>query len=314
MNNRVVTKGTNGSPCGTDNDCSYGYLCDGGNGAIGSGICAPIPKSGQFCSAISNRCGAGDTCSQSDVVDTNGMNVFPSINESIQSVAPRIVSQIKKQYVNYLLLSDGRITTIDSNYNVQTFNTNLKVEQILVFDKWIFGLDRMGTLYQRKFETHTYGNINWRWVQSQWAPSDINHMSRTIDGNNLWLQAPHQSDLNSQFNPNLKYYNTIRGFLYKVGVNTPTLIQQCTVGNIIRNYGKDQNNYLDINPSNETAVKQPGNTIVNDIITGLLLNNGQVVKISPQQYLQYSNVQLIVTNSNGQLTYNPVFITQRVCE
>ena len=201
-----------------------------------------------------NSCPSGTYCAGSMIEDSNGNTVY-TFNDV------EIVDIVNMNQDIYLVTSNGSIL-YDNGRSVTEIQSDLAVDRLHVFGNWLYAVSD-GCLYY--LDTDTVNSRPWYWQEVKWAPTDISHSSVTNDGNWIWLQS-HTS-----------------GNLYQfVGHSTRPKLREKTSINIgtIRNYGNDNANYLEINTLTQTGTQYPSTRPINDIVDGVILEDGSVRTIT----------------------------------
>lgn len=277
--------------CSLDSDCGPNAICS-------NNICVVAPTLGEPCTS-DNRCANNLRCQRNLLLYLNGNIIFPSLADSILDVVSYKTEDNSNNIKYIFLLENGNILIMENGkYRLRHSTVNLN--RILIFGKLLLGLDNNGRLYQRLLNyVDDINNPNfrtWTWKASSWAPQDINHITTTLDNNNLWIQS-------------YKYNNTNRGYLYDYNTDNIKLIRNIPIGNIRRIFGNNINTYIDINPNN-TAIRYPNGEMIQDIVDGLLMENGELIRVTPDQSNNIRHIRIIRTPSNKIIA---VIITTRQC-
>jgi len=147
-----------------------------------------------------------------------------------------------------------------TSYNITWINNDQKLEEICVFGGYLYGIAG-GYLYQ--LDTRTYLSTNWKWMKCSWSPSKINHLSPTLIGNHLWIET-----------------SKGLGYLYEAGSKEPKEIEKVELNGCRRIYGADHETYLEIDVSQNMATLYPSEDIIDNIVTGAITYDGDIIRIS----------------------------------
>lgn len=274
-----------------------------------------LPQLGEPCT-LDNKCAEGLTCQRNLLLYLNGNVIFPSLADSVIDILSINNNGINNNSINnsindntndsnnfnniLFLLNDGNILILQNNkYRLRHSNINLN--RIIIFGDLLLGLDDDGRLYQRIIKSNN-DNKTWLWENVTWAPVNITHITTTLNGKYLWIQTNNNG-----------LYN---GYLYKLIANNDNntnkiiLVRSNVINNIIRIYGNSINSYIDITKNNYTAIRYPTGELIENIYDGVLLDNGELIRIQPNQSSNIQNIRLI-RSTNNQLIV--VLVTTRKC-
>jgi hypothetical protein len=172
----------------------------------------------------------------------------------------------------FVLLTTGNILKLtpmsldkpphQTTYDKTVITSNYRLTQIVVFAGYIYGL-RHGELYQ--LDSRTYASQEWKWHVCSWAPTNIIQINTTLMETHLWLETSDD-----------------RGYLYEIGSaghKEPKLREKIERKGHRRVYGADAKTYLDLNPTDQTAVKVPSNDQIDKIVGGALMHDGNIIRI-----------------------------------
>lgn len=120
----------------------------------------------------------------------------------------------------------------------------------------------------------TFSGMLWHWKKVEWAPENIVYMSSTLDGHYLWLQTE------------------MTGWLYDKNHN---LVETVEVNGMMRKYGNDNDQYVDIDTMNCMAVVTSDgekNTFAS-VCDAVITNDGKLVSISQKEIGKYAKIRLV---------------------
>ena len=197
----------------------------------------------------------------------------------------------------FILLNNGNILQLVPNgsyetqnallkgdYEITPIENNVRLQQILTFGGYLYGVSK-GELYL--LDSRTYNSVSWNWDSVSWAPSNISDARTTLIGDHLFLTAEDT------------------GYLYSIEGTThqnPTLVEESDLGGKQRIYGSTPENYLEINPSKNIAIKRPDNEKVTNIKIGALTYDGDIIRISPSLATRVKAIRII--------NWNPYYIVR----
>lgn len=157
--------------------------------------------------------------------------------------------------------------------------SNISLKFIIAYDGYLYGASDDGTFYTlpNKYLEHE----NWTWKRVDWIDIDsISHISGSQDRKCLWLQT-----------------NT-HGYLCKEEV-----VEQYEFPSYIRRiYGRDVNNYVEINSRTHTAIIYPKQDRYSDIYDAALSYHNELAVITKAESKKYKRVTIV--------NWDPYFIKQ----
>jgi len=162
-------------------------------------------------------------------------------------------------------------------------SNNIMLKKITSFNGYLHGLGVDNKLYI--LQNNYFLSNNWIWNLADWTPINIVHISTTHDSSYLWIQT--------------KDGNISSGLLYN---NQKSLIDKNTYSNtdIRRIYGKDINNYIEIDSNKHIATVFPGNKTLNNIYDAALSYYDEVIAIHPSESNKYKGITIV--------NWNPYYI------
>jgi hypothetical protein len=190
----------------------------------------------------------------------------------------------------YVLFKNGNILRLtpkdqskhpsETTYKSSNISCNILLERILSFGGYLFGVGK-GSLYQ--LDSRTYSTPTWKWNKCLWAPTNITWVSSTLTGSHLWIQCSTG-----------KQNNRETCYLYQnENSRTPKQVHQVILVGKKRVYGLDVKSYLEIHLSKHTAIKYPTKNTIDNIVTGALTYDGDIIRISESLSDIISDVRIV---------------------
>ena len=174
----------------------------------------------------------------------------------------------------FFLLRNGNIIKQDQKQeqNKQLITNNIKLQRLVSFNGYLYGLHTNGTLYVML--NAYYESANWLWELCDWAPKNI-----------VWICTPHD-------NKHLWLATSNIGLLYS---NPQTIIHRISYpdNHTKRVYGKNHTIYMDINLKDHSAIVYPNNIKLSNIIGGALSYYDEVIAIEPKDINNYSHIVMV---------------------
>lgn len=168
------------------------------------------------------------------------------------------------------LLDDSSIITEDCNNDKINITNNIKLNRIISFNGYLYGIDNSGVMFT--LPNNYFTTTEWIWNKVEWIDYKITHMSTTHDNQYLWLQ------------------NNENGYLYD-GDNT--LLLSLDYCNKRRMYGIDTTHYIDIDTINHNCVVYPEEKIIDNIWDATLSYYNEVIAIHPSQKDKYKRIVVV---------------------
>lgn len=164
-----------------------------------------------------------------------------------------------------VLLHDGSLIRDNNDVKVK-ISSNLRMERLEVFGGYIYGISE-GILY--KLSSDIFKDTKYIWSPIKAAPTGITHISATLDGKRLWLQAKG------------------KGYIYNSSFENLSTVDYPSGRRI---YGTDASTYIDI--KDDHGITSKGESFAN--ITGAVIDYyGHVTTLSREQAQIYSDIRLI---------------------
>jgi len=203
-----------------------------------------------------------------------------------------------------LLFADGNLM-IKKDNRLEMIMSDIQMERIVVLGvnqdegPTIYGV-RDGQLYVLDEEETSFND--WMWLIAEWAPNGIVDISVTEQGQYLWIQ--YQLDYVDELPHGNNYQIRQRypessmtqiGALYQyVDGDDPNLLREMVVSSYSRRvYGPDEVSYLEIDIRNNQAIRTPRNDIIDDFLSGVMLSDRTVVKVSTREDNRIKTVRLV---------------------
>ncbi|HSW76670.1 MAG TPA: hypothetical protein VLG50_06480 [Candidatus Saccharimonadales bacterium] len=189
------------------------------------------------------------------------------IIDSIQDVCDYSCDQI-------YLLTDGSIKIAS-----RLIKNNRFINTLISFNGYLYACDKFGTLYylSNRYDEGDY----WVWKTATWAPSDIQHLSVTLNGQFLFLSTNKKSYL---FDQCMKKY------------------RKFTTGELKRVYGKDDTCYLEFDAEKRCHITINNMKVktIGDCISGIMDYYYNIHLLTTKDYIYYKDVKW--------LNYKPYYI------
>ncbi len=190
----------------------------------------------------------------------------------------------------YVLFKNGNILRLtpkdqskhpsETTYKSFNISCNIVLKRIISFGGYLFGVGK-GSLYQ--LDSRTYSTPTWKWNKCLWAPTNITWVSSTLTGSHLWIQCSTG-----------KQNNRETCYLYQnENSRAPKQVQQVILVGKKRVYGLDVKSYLEIHLSKHTAIKYPTKNTIDNIVTGALTYDGDIIRISKSLSDIISDVRIV---------------------
>lgn len=164
------------------------------------------------------------------------------------------------------LLDDGNI--IHENKTRIRVNNNIKLTRIASYDGYLYGISYDKKLYT--LPNSYFATTSWMWSLVGWAPINIIQISTTLDSKYLWLQ------------------DNTKGYLYN-----DKITKTVEISGIKRVYGKDENNYIEIDNTRHTAMLYPNKIHIKDIYDAALSYYNEVVAIQFTDSKKFRGITII---------------------
>lgn len=271
-------------------------------------VCQAIDDVGQGCMADSN-CSSG-RCSDSRLLiwedtDDDGNNYNDREVNILHSFPSQTLIDVTSLNSDLLLLfADGNLM-IKKDNRLEMIMSDIQMERIVVLGvnqdegPTIYGV-RDGQLYVLDEEETSFND--WMWLIAEWAPNGIVDISVTEQGQYLWIQ--YQLDYVDELPHGNNYQIRQRypessmtqiGALYQyVDGDDPNLLREMVVSSYSRRvYGPDEVSYLEIDIRNNQAIRTPRNDIIDDFLSGVMLSDRTVVKVSTREDNRIKTVRLV---------------------
>lgn len=213
QNSGSVCKIPSGNSCQNEGDCINGDRCgfqfDADGEEIGRKMCIPLIKNYKHCvvdsQCTSGRCGASSLLAfipddvralEVDILDTylNDGRLVP-----VQRFPDRSLLDVISEGRNLLmLLEDGTIIREVNNPRgsnfLETIHSNRTLQRLTSLGGITTGGPETANIYGLsdnilyELDRERSRSNDWIWRQVEWAPVQITHLSRSHDGNFLWIQ------------------------------------------------------------------------------------------------------------------------------
>ena len=208
-----ICKIATGDNCNSNDDCVSGDRCgfqfDADGEEIGSKVCTTLIPNYKHCvvdrQCESGRCGASSLLAYiPDDVRALELKLLDSYLQDGRLVPiQRFIDQSLLDVISegrnlIMLLEDGTILREVNNSRggnfLETINTNRVMQRLISLGGVSTGgpatvnIYGLSDNYLYELDRNRSSSNNWIWRQVEWAPVDINHISRSHDGNFLWLQ------------------------------------------------------------------------------------------------------------------------------
>jgi hypothetical protein len=167
------------------------------------------------------------------------------------------------------LLKDGNIIC-ERNNNRNIITNNVILIKITSFNGYLYGLEEDNKLYMLSNDM-LFSN-KWMWNKVNWVPKNIKHISSTYDTKYLWIQTEDT------------------GYLYD---DVDHLIFDCYDYKLKRVYGRDVDNYIEIDKNKNIAIVTPGNYIIENIHDAVLSYYNEVVSINLSEINIYRGITVV---------------------
>lgn len=209
--------------------------------------------------------------------DTNGLETDAYVDVKSCSTTPCLKPICHKNscdnildavnFSNYIIYLTVSNTTSISD---RIITNNIKLRKLVSFAGYLYGLSG-GLLYTLTNEQLVKNN--WNWTKVNWAASNINTISASLDSSVLWI------------------HDGRYGYIY---TNPGTIRSKIEYPkHMKRVYGKDGVSYIDIDQNIFRANIHPTGASMNDIYDGVMNYDGSVVAITPTQKDTYRGIVLV---------------------
>jgi hypothetical protein len=212
-----------------------------------------------------------------------GVDYYPEIDESIDVLTySKDVIMVMRGGRDILRVSahQERVpgTVMDHRESLDgemqwSISSSIAIEKMEKHGTHIYALSK-GSLYILQQET--YDRDRWEWTVSEWAPSNIVHMSSTLDGRHIWIQTDEG-----------------KGSLYDIDHN---IIHTSTLPpNTLRRYGYTYQSYVDIDV--ESCISTTSIIDIherhNDVCWGALTYGDDLISIGKQDIDEFKDIRFI---------------------
>ena len=215
------------------------------------------------------NCQEGFMCARATLVDAEGIPL-------VENLPANVIDAAQYGQSILILLSDFRIGILASKngamFNCLIIKENQRsIQRIFFFGGIIYGISN-GLLY--RVTCDSIDTDEWLWEAVSWAPVNVIDIGGTTNGHFLWLQTSSE------------------GILYQGYGNVPTEYSRVQFpSDRHRVYGYDNQWYLNIDSANAIARLFPDNTLISNIVDGVILSDGKVVKIRTDERCKYSTIR-----------------------
>jgi hypothetical protein len=300
-----------GGVCTSDADC-----VDGSTGCIG-GVCMAnsnlIPinggQTGTIVCSSNSDCPSGLSCGMSTVVivttnvtPTSASTSMPSNPIWMSANSSVLDTAILKQQ-NYAVLSNGDIQ-IPGTSPIVTKKNNVKLTSIFSAAGVLHGIsdDQLYFLKTSNLESNS-----WNWEVVSWFPyCFIEIANSSLDGNYVVIYVRYESKKNRCESYRYRYF-----LFYTLEGCEPQLIRKGK-SNKFRILGKDENSFLEICPSSNSAsifIDGSEKRNLSNVATGALLSDGSAYVLSPENVSAGKNVSVGFLNSKQSF----LLLSKRTC-
>lgn len=149
-------------------------------------------------------------------------------------------------------------------------NNNVHLKRISGYDGYLYGVGVDGKLYTLPNSCLTISN--WVWSFVEWAPLNITHISSTHDTSHIWIQTDNY------------------GHLFR---NAGVLLSKITIKGKRRIYGKDIDNYVELDDEAHTAVVYPAMTTLDNVVDAALSYYNEITTISTTEAHEYRSIAIV---------------------
>lgn len=196
-------------------------------------------------------------------------NYYCRTEQKFNSSSPVIDVCSYSNFTAYLLQDYNIICDDDKSRRTRKTNS-VQLVRIITFNGYLYGLSKEGKMYF--LSNDSIESSNWTWTFCNWTISNITHISSTYDGLFVWLQT------------------ASTGYLYNSDYN---LVSQTPARDIRRIYGKDVNNYVDLNPNKFTATTYPSGTVSHSVYDCALSYHNELVCVDAVDSKEYNRIVMV---------------------
>lgn len=196
-------------------------------------------------------------------------NYYCRTEQNFSSSSPVVDVCSYSNFTAYLL-QDYNIICEDDKSGRSRKTSSVQLVRIISFNGYLYGLSKEGKMYF--LSNDSIESSNWTWTFCNWTISNIIHISSTYDGLFIWLQT------------------ASTGYLYNSDYN---LVSQTPAKDIRRVYGKDVNNYVDLNQNKFIATTYPSGSVSHSVYDCALSYHNELVCIDAVDAKEYNRIVMV---------------------